>query len=91
MDAIKELKNYEVNVDQALEKYILDKIEERSQAKKEKDFAKADAIREELLEKGIQLLMNVYDEAHSLARAIKESNEFKSSCANSVESSSGRP
>lgn len=31
------------------------KIEERTAAKKEKDFAKADAIRNELLEKGILL------------------------------------
>ena len=33
--------------------YVLSKIEERKAAKKEKDFAKADAIRAELLEKGI--------------------------------------
>ena len=31
------------------------KIAERKAAKKEKDFAKADAIREELLQKGIVL------------------------------------
>lgn len=42
-------------VDEALERYILEKIEERKTAKKEKDFAKADAIRNELLEKGIVL------------------------------------
>ena len=42
-------------VDAALEAYILQKIEERKEAKKEKDFAKADAIRGELLEKGILL------------------------------------
>lgn len=40
-------------VDSELEQYVLAKIEERKQAKKEKDFAKADAIREELLSKGI--------------------------------------
>jgi len=40
-------------VDAELEAYILEKIEERKAAKKEKDFAKADAIRAELLEKGI--------------------------------------
>ena len=34
---------------------MLEKIEERKSAKKEKDFAKADAIRNELLEKGIIL------------------------------------
>ena len=42
-------------VDAELEAFILAKIEERKAAKKEKDFAKADAIRGELLEKGIQI------------------------------------
>jgi len=42
-------------VDAALQAYVLEKIEERKAAKKEKDFAKADAIREELLKKGIAL------------------------------------
>ena len=42
-------------VDAELESYILAKIEERKQAKKEKDYAKADAIRDELLQKGILL------------------------------------
>ena len=42
-------------IDTALESYVLTKIEERKMAKKEKDFAKADAIRSELLEKGIVL------------------------------------
>jgi cysteinyl-tRNA synthetase len=42
-------------VDAELESYVLAKIEERKAAKKEKDFAKADAIRNELLEKGIVL------------------------------------
>ncbi len=42
-------------VDAELEAYVLEKIEERKQAKKAKDFAKADAIRAELLEKGIVL------------------------------------
>ena len=40
-------------VDTELESYVLAKIEERKAAKKEKDFAKADAIRAELLDKGI--------------------------------------
>lgn len=42
-------------VDDKLEKYILEKIDERKAAKKEKDFAKADAIRDELLAKGIRI------------------------------------
>lgn len=42
-------------VDAEFEGYILAKIEERKAAKKEKDFARADAIRNELLEKGIVL------------------------------------
>lgn len=42
-------------MDAGLEQYVLAKIEERTAAKKEKDFAKADAIRNELLEKGIIL------------------------------------
>ena len=37
------------------EDFILAKIEERAAAKKAKDFAKADAIRDELLEMGISL------------------------------------
>lgn len=41
--------------DAELEAYVLAKIEERKAAKKEKDFAKADAIRAELLEKGVVL------------------------------------
>ena len=45
----------ENGVDAELESYILAKIEERKAAKKEKDFARADAIRNELLEKGIML------------------------------------
>ena len=42
-------------VDEEMEQFILGKIEERKQAKKDKDFAKADAIRNELLEQGIVL------------------------------------
>ncbi|MCR4586015.1 MAG: cysteine--tRNA ligase [Lachnospiraceae bacterium] len=45
----------EKETDSELEAYVLGKIEERKAAKKEKDFAKADAIRNELLEKGIAL------------------------------------
>ena len=39
---------------QPMDRYV-GQIEERKEAKKEKDFAKADAIRGELLEKGILL------------------------------------
>ena len=42
-------------VSEEMEAYILEKIEERKAAKKEKNFEKADAIRNELLEKGIVL------------------------------------
>ena len=38
------------------DQYILDKIEERLEAKKNKDYEKADSIRNELLDKGIQLI-----------------------------------
>lgn len=43
----------ESKIDNDLENYIHQKIEERNQAKKEKDYTKADSIRNELLEKGI--------------------------------------
>lgn len=42
-------------MDEELEAYILSRIEERKAAKKQKDYAKADAIRQELLEQGIVL------------------------------------
>ncbi len=42
-------------VDEETEKYVAEKIEERKAAKKAKDFAKADAIRDELAAKGIIL------------------------------------
>ena len=42
-------------IDPELEKYVLSMIEERKAAKKEKNFARADEIRNELLEKGIAL------------------------------------
>ena len=38
------------------EQFILDKIEERKQAKNARDFARADAIRDELLSQGIRLI-----------------------------------
>lgn len=40
-------------VDSSLEEYIQEKIEQRNQAKKERDYETADKIREELLSKGI--------------------------------------
>uniref|UniRef100_UPI0040577FEC cysteine--tRNA ligase n=1 Tax=Agathobacter sp. TaxID=2021311 RepID=UPI0040577FEC len=42
-------------VDAELESFILAKIEERTKAKKAKDFVAADAIRAELLEKGVAI------------------------------------
>ena len=42
-------------VDSELEAYILERIEARKEAKKNKDFATADAIRAELLEKGVRI------------------------------------
>ncbi len=50
-----EAKKDEPAVDAELEAYVLAKIEERKAAKKEKNFALADAIRAELLEKGIAI------------------------------------
>jgi cysteinyl-tRNA synthetase len=43
------------SIDADLESYVLEKIKERKAAKKEKNFARADEIRAELLEKGIIL------------------------------------
>jgi cysteinyl-tRNA synthetase len=43
------------SVDPELEALVLAKIEERKEAKKNKDFAKADSIREELLQKGVAI------------------------------------
>ena len=55
LDLLKEEAAVTSNVDAEQEAYILAKIEERKAAKKAKDFAKADAIRNELLEQGIIL------------------------------------
>ena len=46
----------DITIDSQLEKIILEKIEERKIAKKNKDFALADQIRDELLNKGIKLI-----------------------------------
>ena len=43
-------------IDLEFENYILSKIEERKLAKINKDYASADAIREELLTKGVKLI-----------------------------------
>ena len=43
-------------IDENLKQYILDKIEERKIAKQNKDFITADYIRNELMEKGIELI-----------------------------------
>ena len=43
------------SVDPELEKYILEQIEKRAEAKKNKDFATADAIRDELYKKGVEI------------------------------------
>lgn len=43
------------SVDSELEAFINDKIAERAAAKKAKDFATADAIRDELLAKGVAI------------------------------------
>ena len=55
LELLKEEAAAETGVDAELEAYVLAKIEERKAAKKEKNFALADAIRNELLEKGIVL------------------------------------
>ncbi|MBE5875023.1 MAG: cysteine--tRNA ligase [Lachnospiraceae bacterium] len=55
LDLLKAEATEETGVDAELEAYVLAKIEERKAAKKEKNFALADAIRNELLEKGIVL------------------------------------
>ena len=44
------------SVDSDLESYILEKIEERKEAKANKDYALADSIRDELVAKGIKLI-----------------------------------
>ena len=46
----------EAEVDEARNEEILKKIEERKEAKKNKDFAKADQIRDDLLKEGIKLI-----------------------------------
>ena len=45
----------DVEVDPELLEFINSKIQERAEAKKAKDFATADAIRQELLDKGVEI------------------------------------
>lgn len=54
LDLDKELKSE--GIDEELEQYVNRKIQERAEAKSKKDWALADAIRDELKEKGIHLL-----------------------------------
>ena len=49
-------KEEEQTVDASLEKMIVERIEERKEAKKNKDFQRADQIRDELLGQGIKLI-----------------------------------
>ena len=49
------IKSFE-EIDNDLKNYIEEKIKERAEAKKTKDFSKADSIRDELLSKGIKLI-----------------------------------
>ncbi len=53
LDLLKELEEDGMAVDPELEQLILAKIEERTAAKKAKDFARADAIRAELADRGV--------------------------------------
>ena len=55
LDLLKEEEEPEKTVDTELEAWITEMIEKRKEAKKAKDFAEADRIRNELLEKGIVL------------------------------------
>ena len=50
------LKSDKKEVSSDLEKYILEKIEERKNAKASKDYLLADKIRDELLSKGVKLI-----------------------------------
>ncbi len=49
------LKKEETKIDKEFEKYVEEKIKERLEAKKNKDYALADKIRDELKEKNIEL------------------------------------
>ena len=55
LQAAQEIRDAANDVDDELATFVEAKIAERAAAKKEKDFAKADAIREELLAKGVAI------------------------------------
>ena len=55
LDLTIEKETVALKIDPELEKYVLEQIELRKAAKKEKNFAEADRIRAELLEKGVVL------------------------------------
>lgn len=55
MEAAQRQKEAANHTDAELEAYILERIQARTEAKKAKDFATADAIREELLAKGVAI------------------------------------
>jgi cysteinyl-tRNA synthetase len=55
IQAAKELGEAAPGVDEELSRFIEEKIAERAAAKKEKDFARADAIRAELLDRGVSI------------------------------------
>ena len=53
LDLTKEVEAGEVDADLAA--YVEEMIEKRKAARREKDFARADAIRDELLQKGVEI------------------------------------
>lgn len=55
LQAAQDLRDAANDVDDELAAFVEAKIAERAAAKKEKDFARADAIRDELLEKGVAI------------------------------------
>ncbi len=55
LDLMKDDESAAPAADSELETFVLAKIEERKEAKKNKDFARADAIRDELLAKGVAI------------------------------------
>ena len=56
LDLITNKKEDNSKINDKLVKYVETKIEERKEAKKNKDYLLADSIRNELLEQGIELI-----------------------------------